>query len=91
MEDILEIYHRPYDPKFPLVCMDEQPVQLIGEVRIPIPATINHPERFDYEYKIKKNNVQRKSENSKLIGIKVRLYRLLLFMNVYCECVYRWI
>jgi hypothetical protein len=46
---------------------------------------------FDYEYKIKKNNVQRKSENSKLIGIKVRLYRLLLFMNVYCECVYRWI
>ena len=46
---------------------------------------------FDYEYKIKKNNVQRKSENSKLIGIEVRLYRLLLFINVYCECVYRWI
>ena len=51
MEDILELYHRPYDPNFPLICMDEQPVQLIGEVRTPIPATSNHPERFDYEYK----------------------------------------
>jgi len=51
MEDILELYHRPYDPNFPLICMDEQPVQLIGEVRKPIPATVNHPERFDYEYK----------------------------------------
>lgn len=51
MEDILEIYHRPYDPECPLICMDEQPIQLIGETRIPIPATINHPEIIDYEYK----------------------------------------
>jgi len=51
MEDILELYHRPYDPECPLICMDEQPIQLIGETRIPIPATINHPEIIDYEYK----------------------------------------
>lgn len=51
MEDIIEVYHRPYDPNFPLVCMDEQPIQFIGEVKIPIPATVNHPERIDYEYK----------------------------------------
>lgn len=51
MEDILDLYHRPYDPDFPLICMDEQPIQLIGETRIPIPATINHPEIIDYEYK----------------------------------------
>lgn len=50
MEDILELYHRPYDPECPLICMDEQPIQLIGETRIPIPATINHPEIIDYEY-----------------------------------------
>ena len=51
MEEILELYHRPFDPECPLICMDEQPIQLIGETRIPIPATINHPEIFDYEYK----------------------------------------
>ena len=51
MEDILELYHRPFDPECPLICMDEQPIQLIGETRIPIPATINHPEIIDYEYK----------------------------------------
>lgn len=51
MEDILELYHRPYDPECPLICMDEQPIQLIGETRIPIPATINHPEIIDYEYR----------------------------------------
>lgn len=53
MEDVLDAYARPYDPKNPLVCMDEQPVQLIGETRIPIPATKNHAERVDYEYERK--------------------------------------
>lgn len=39
MEDVLEVYEKPYDPSCPVLCMDEQPVQLIKEVRAPIPAT----------------------------------------------------
>ena len=50
MEDVLEAYERPYNPDQPLICTDEQPVQLIKETREPIPATENHPERVDYEY-----------------------------------------
>lgn len=50
MEDVLEIYHRPYDPNHPLVCMDEQPVQLIKETRVPVPAAPGRAERVDYEY-----------------------------------------
>ncbi len=50
MEDVLDLYHRPYDPKRPWVCMDEQPIQLIGETRIPLPARPGHPQRYDYEY-----------------------------------------
>ena len=38
MEDVLEVYHRPYDPKRPVVCMDETFKQLIGETRDPLPA-----------------------------------------------------
>ena len=50
MEDVLDVYTRPFDPKRPLVCMDEMPRQLIGEVRSPLPAEPGLPERFDYEY-----------------------------------------
>ena len=50
MEDVLETYERAYNPEHPLVCMDEQPVQLIKETRRPVPATENHPQRVDYEY-----------------------------------------
>jgi hypothetical protein len=50
MEDVLEVYHRPYDEKRPLVCHDEASRQLIGEVTPPIPAGPGQPERFDYEY-----------------------------------------
>ncbi len=50
MEDVLEIYARPYDAAFPVVCMDEQPVQLTKETRQPITATTEHPRRVDYEY-----------------------------------------
>lgn len=53
MEEVLEIYAKPYDPMNPVVTMDEQPVQLIGETRVPIPATMDHPERVDYEYERK--------------------------------------
>lgn len=51
MENVLGIYHRPFDVRFPVVCMDEQPVQLIGETRIPIPARPGRPDLFDYEYR----------------------------------------
>ncbi|MGL6094998.1 MAG: IS630 family transposase [Fimbriiglobus sp.] len=48
--EVLETYEKAYDPANPIVCMDEQPVQLIGETGVPIPATKEHPERVDYEY-----------------------------------------
>lgn len=51
MEDVLDVYSRPYDENVPVICMDEQPVQLVEEVKDPIPATVHHPERPDYEYK----------------------------------------
>ena len=50
MEDVLEVYHRPYDENRPLVCLDEASKQLVGEVIEPIPAEPGQPERFDYEY-----------------------------------------
>ena len=50
MENVLETYQRPYDPAHPVICMDEQPVQLVKETRKPIPATNSHPQRVDYEY-----------------------------------------
>jgi transposase len=51
MEDVLDLYAEPADPKRPVVCFDETPTQLIGEVRKPIPARPGQPERYDYEYK----------------------------------------
>ena len=50
MEDILEVYARPYDKEFPVVCMDESSVQLIGEVTEPISAAPGHPKLVDDEY-----------------------------------------
>jgi hypothetical protein len=50
MEDVLETYAQPYDPARPVLCMDEQPVQLLEETRTPIPATAQHGKRVDYEY-----------------------------------------
>lgn len=50
MEDVLDVYSKHYDPSLPVICMDEQPIQLLGETRTPIAATLNHPERVDYEY-----------------------------------------
>lgn len=51
MERVLEVYKRPFDPRYPVVCMDESPKQLIGETRIPIPASRGIPARHDYEYR----------------------------------------
>jgi len=50
MENVLETYEKPFDASQPVVCMNEQPVQLINETRQPIPATKNQPQRIEYEY-----------------------------------------
>lgn len=50
MEDVLEVYHLPYDPDYPVVCMDESSKQLIGEVHEPIPCKPGQPMRMDDEY-----------------------------------------
>jgi hypothetical protein len=50
MEDVLDVYHRPYDQRRPLVCLDGASKQLIGETIEPIPAGPGQPERFDHEY-----------------------------------------
>jgi hypothetical protein len=50
MEEVLETYEKPYDSACPVICMDEQPVQLLKETRTPIPATTTHGKRVDYEY-----------------------------------------
>ena len=50
MEDVLDVYQRPYDPARPQVCMDETNKQLLADVRPPLPAQPAQPERYDYEY-----------------------------------------
>jgi DDE superfamily endonuclease len=50
MEDVLDVYHRPYDPTRPQVCLDEASKQLVGEAVEPLPPEPGQPERFDYEY-----------------------------------------
>ena len=50
MEDVLDLYAEPYDPKRPVVCFDETSKQLVAGKRRPIPARAGRPERFDYEY-----------------------------------------
>ena len=51
MEDVLDVYKRPYDPKRPNVCLDETSKQLIGETRIPVLVRPGQPARYDFEYK----------------------------------------
>lgn len=50
MEDVLEVYHRPFDPDVPIVCMDEKPYQLLAHARDPIPARPGHDLKQDSEY-----------------------------------------
>jgi transposase len=50
MEDVLDVYQRGYDPTIPVICMDEKPYQLLGEIRDPIPAHPGSVEKFDSEY-----------------------------------------
>lgn len=51
METVLDIYKLPYDPLYPVVCMDESPKQLIAETKIPVPAKPGQLARYDYEYR----------------------------------------
>lgn len=51
MEQILDIYKRPWDPQYPVICMDESPKQLIAETREPIPCSPGQPLKYDYEYR----------------------------------------
>ena len=50
MEKVLDVYKRPYDPDFPVVCMDESPKQLIAETKTPLSAKAGRLARYDYEY-----------------------------------------
>ena len=50
MEDVLTLYHEPYDPLYPMVCFDETSKQLIQETRLPLPAEPGQVQRYDYEY-----------------------------------------
>jgi DDE superfamily endonuclease len=50
MESVLEVYQTAYNPKIPVICIDEATKQLVKETQVPIPAERGQPERFDYEY-----------------------------------------
>jgi hypothetical protein len=51
MEDILDVYQSPYNPRIPVVCQDEKPVQLVSDTREPLPVKSGRPKKVDYEYK----------------------------------------
>jgi DDE superfamily endonuclease len=50
MESVLEVYQTAYNPKIPVICLDEATQQLVKETQVPIPAQRGQPERIDYEY-----------------------------------------
>jgi hypothetical protein len=49
MEDVLDVYTRPYDPRYPQICFDEVPKQLVADTRLPLPPRPGTPAREDYE------------------------------------------
>jgi hypothetical protein len=51
MEDVLEIYQKPFNSNIPLICMDEKPIQLLDDVHPSLPAIPSYPARYDFEYK----------------------------------------
>ncbi len=51
MEMVLDVYKRPFDPRYPVICMDESPKQMIAETRVPIPASPGQTAKYDYEYR----------------------------------------
>jgi hypothetical protein len=50
MEEVLDVYHAPYDPQFPIICMDESNKQLVGEVHTPLPVAPGRGQIVDHEY-----------------------------------------
>ena len=50
MEDVLDLYELPYNPAYPVICVDETPYQLIGEKLVPLPMKAGKPQRYDSEY-----------------------------------------
>ncbi len=50
MEEVLDLYEDPYDPKRPMICFDEQPYQMLSDVRDPLPMKPGRPERVNFEY-----------------------------------------
>ena len=67
MENVLEVYKRPYDPQHPVVCFDEQSKPLVGEITPPIPAAPGQPERCDHEY-VRNGTANRFMVNEPLAG-----------------------
>jgi len=51
MEMVLDVYKRPLDPRYPVICMDESPKQLIAETRVPLPTSPGQMAKYDYEYR----------------------------------------
>ena len=68
MENVLETYAEAYDPQHPVLCMDEQPVQLLKETKVPVAATKKHAKRVDYE-----KRAQRHGEHLHVRGTAVGL------------------
>ena len=58
MEDVLDLYHQPYDPANPLVCFDETSKQLTADVKEPVPAVPGRAARYDYDYEYKRKGVR---------------------------------
>ena len=67
MEDVLDLYAEPLDPARPVMCLDESPLQLIGEVRERIPAAPGQLERVDYEYR--RNGTQTPAARATACGV----------------------
>ena len=64
MEDVLDIYSWQYDGKYPVVCMDEQPTQLVKETRQPLPCEVGKPAKYDYEYLVASSRMSPRLVNS---------------------------
>jgi hypothetical protein len=93
MEDVLEVYHRDYDPARPVLCLDEASKQLLAETRQPVPAAPGRPERIDYEYE-RKGTANLFLVTEPLVGerrVKVTERRTAVdFAGVIRELVDRW-
>ncbi len=77
MEDVLELYEEPHDPKKPVVCFDEMPVQLIEETRVPQPVAPGKAARYDYEYR--RNGTAHRRLRAALTGSRFAPYLFIGF------------